>query len=1322
MGSRNLPALLEDTPKRRPLCASVLAALALGTAGAAMAGQTDLSSLPLITSAPQTVLPNLLFVLDDSGSMAWTHMPDTVDKFGRDGSGNKKYGYTSSQCNGVYYNPNLTYTPPKNVDSAGVVTDYPNSNFNAAWVNGYNTSAGTVDLETQFRAWTPSTTLYTNLDSTSDPAQAAYYYTYTGSQDTLAEKNYFDSSTTFYKECASNVLSSPGSGVFTYVQVTSTSGPGATDERQNFANWYSYYRTRMLMMKTATGQAFSGIQNKYRVGYMSINGNADPSFLNIDKFDPAHKSTWFSRLYGAIPQNSTPLRTALSDAGRIYANQISSVYGVNVVDPVQFSCQKNITLLSTDGYWNGGKGEQLDGSAIGNQDASEPRPFNDGGTAADVYETTIEITAATKFSQVTSILVDGKELLSGIASTTGGGWGSRAQKLANSIAAKINACSSAIVTDGVSPDCAVAGYKATASGTTVTIKAPAGLGAIAFTPVVSKTADVTLTPPSPFAGSSLATGGTSETLADVAQYYYTTDLRDKTLWGNELGVAMGSPAVQNDVSPNNVPTSDDDAATWQHMNTFTLGLGVRGRMIYSPTYKSDTSGDYYAVAQGSPASSTVCSWTFNEGGSTCTWPTPGSDLPENIDDLWHAAVNGRGLYFSATDPASLSAGLTSALQQINAMTSDSAAATTSNPNITASNNYIYSSTFRSVDWTGELERRQIDPSTGVVAASADWTAASQLDANTSRTIYTFDSSAGSKLKPFLYGSLSAAEKTFFTSAYMSGGSGNPALTQFCSSGVMCATAAAQAAADGGKLVDFLRGDRSLEGTADVTSKPFRSRAHVLGDIVDSEAVYVKEALYDYVDSGYSAFKTGSVVSSRTPTVYVGANDGMLHAFNANTGAELWAYVPSMLLPTLYRLADKFYASNHQMYVDGSPTVGDAYFGGAWHTVLVGGLNGGGRGYYALDITDPASPKALWEFTHANLGYSFGRPEITKLANGTWVAIFSSGYNNVSPGDGKGYLYVVNLATGALVSAIGTGVGSDTGTVAGVCATAPCPSGLGPIRAWVDNTRYDNTTTKVYGGDLYGNVWRFDVNDTIGPSGREAQNIATLYGPAGLVQSITGRPELGKVAGSPVVYVGTGRYLGGSDLNTSDVQSIYAIKDNGASPGASSIYGNPRSDVGATGFVQQTLTTSTCPAGSQFCAEGTSIRTGTSNAVNFGTQKGWFVDLPGTRERATTDPQLALGTLAVTTNLLNPSACAVGGQSYANFFDYKSGAPVVGAGGMVSSFLGDALATRPVQLKFTDGKVRSLVRMSNNTWQTPQSPIGSNPLGSRRTSWRELIVN
>lgn len=1319
MASRTHQGQRDNGTKGRRVLGALATAVALCAAGGVLAKETDLASVPLITSAPQTVLPNLMFVLDDSGSMAWTHMPDTVEWFGRDGSGTKRYGYASAQCNGVYYNPAITYTPPVQVASDGKVTSYPNATFSAAWINGFNTGAGTVDLSKDFQAWTPSTTIATDyLEGTADTAQAAYYYTYSGSQLTQAQKNYFDSGSTFYKECVSNVGSTPGSGVFNYVKVSSSSGPSGSDERQNFANWFSYYRTRMLMMKTATGLAFSGIGNTYRVGYMTINGNSGTnSFLNIQDFLPAHKSTWYSRLYGAVPQNSTPLREALSDAGMVYANKMSTVYGVDVVDPVQYSCQRNITLLSTDGYWNGGKGYQIDGSAIGNQDIVEPRPFNDGGVAANVYITTIDVAAASGGSQVTSITVDGQEILSGTASVTGSK--KLRSKLANAIAAKINACTSA-----VTGNCDTAGYKASVSGSTVTITAPGAAGAIASTPVVAASSDATVTP-SAFSGSLVATGGADETLADVAEYYYTTDLRDKDKWGNELGVAVGTPAAQNDVSTDNVPVSGDDPAPWQHMNTFTLGLGVRGRMVYSPTYRTDTSGDYLSVVNGTIASSTDCTWIAS--GNPCTWPTPGSNKPENIDDLWHAAVNGRGLYFGATDPASLSAGLTSALQQINAMTSDSAAATTSNPNITTSNNYLYSSTFRSVDWTGELERRQIDPSTGVVAATADWTAAGQLDTNTSRTIYTFDGSAGSKLKSFAWGSLSATEQAFFTTAYMQGGSGNPALNQFCPSGVMCVDASAQTAAGGAALVDFLRGDRSNEGTADNLSLPFRARAHVLGDIVNSEAVFVKEALHDYVDSGYSAFKTGTTVTTRTPTVYVGANDGMLHAFNANTGAELWAYVPRVLFPTLYRLADKFYSSNHVTYVDGSPTIGDAYFGGAWHTVLVGGLNGGGRAYYALDITDPASPKALWEISNAttgfaNLGYSFGRPEITKLANGTWVAIFSSGYNNVNPGNGQGYLYVVNLETGALINAIGTGVGSDTGTVTGICDTAPCPSGMAPIRAWVDNTRYDNTTTKVYGGDLFGNVWRFDVNDSIGPSGVEAQNLATLFGPTGQAQSITGRPELGKVAGFPVVYVGTGRYLGASDLNTTTVQSIYAIKDDGSSPGtATSIFGNPRSDLGATGFVQQTLTDGTCDASKQPCVSGTAIRTGTSNGVNLATQKGWFVDLPGARERATTDPQLALGTLTVTTNLLDPSACTVGGRSFVNFFDYRTGGAVVGAGGMVSAFLGDALATRPVQLRFSDGTVRSLVRMSDNTWKTPKTPIGNNPLGTRRTSWRELIV-
>ena len=1270
-----------------------VAAVGAAMCATAMGDQTDLSNVPLITSAPQVVKPNLMFIMDDSGSMAWTHMPDDANNFGRNSTGTKKYGYVSAQCNGVYYNPTLTYTPPAQVSSAGVVTYYANADFTAAKVNGYDTASTTVDLRSKFRAWSTSTVNNAGaaIQGTEDAEQRAYYYTYSGTQTTQALKNYVSTSSTFYQECNSTLGSTPGSSVFTRVDISDTA-----TERTNFANWYSYYRTRMLMMKTSTGLAFRTIGSEYRVGYMSINNNVDPSFLNISEFNGTQKNAWYSKLYGANPNNSTPLREALSNAGRMYAKEKTTMYGVTVTDPIQYSCQKNFALLSTDGYWNGDAGFQLDGStAIGNQDASSPRPYNDGGTVADIFTATIEVTATNSTDSVSGITVNGAQILSAFSDASGGGSSSRTSKLASKIVTNINAC-----TAGIAGNCTVAGYKAVRSGGTITITAPASAGAISATPVVAKAGATTATA-SAFSGGTVTAGGTDDTLADVAMYYYNTDLR-------AAGSTAGSTTVV--VGTNNVLPGGDDDATWQHMTTFTLGLGARGQMIYSQTYKSDSSGDYHAVKSGSVASSSVCTW--QTAGTTCNWPTPSSGARENIDDLWHAAVNGRGQYFSASDSASLATGLNSALQAVTAITSDSAAATTSTPNVTAGDNYLFSSTFKSAEWYGELELFTINPSDGVISSSSSWKAAAQLDAKTSRSIYTFDSAAATKLKPFLWANLSTAEQVYFSTSHMQ--TASPPLSQFCASGTTCLSSAAQSAAGGAPLVDFLRGQRTNEGSAEDTSKYFRLRSHVLGDIVNSEAVYVKSPVFDYVDTGYASFK--STNASRTSMVYVGGNDGMLHAFNASTGDEVWAYIPSMLLPKLYRLADKYYASNHQYYVDGSPTVSDVKFSdGTWHTILVGGLSGGGRGYYALDITDPANPKALWEFTEANMGLSYGRPEITKLANGTWTVMFTSGYNNVNPGDGKGYLYVVNAQSGAAIHTISTGVGSDTGTVTGVCATAPCPSGLAQIRTWVNNARYDNTTTKVYGGDLYGNLWRFDVNGTFGPAGVEAQLLATLRGPASAVQSITAKPELGNVDGLSVVFVGTGRYLGGGDLNNAEVQSIYAVKDSG---GTTSV-GNPRSDVGATGFVQQTLTAGTCGT-SDLCVAGSKIRTLSTNPVNFASQKGWFVDLPTTRERATTDPQLSLGTLAVVTNVLDPSACSVGGESYINFFDYRSGQAVPSALGIGSVYLGTALGTRPNLFKTTDGKYRWVVDMSDTSLRGGLAPPPQGS-GTRRTSWRELIV-
>jgi type IV pilus assembly protein PilY1 len=948
------------------------------------------------------------------------------------------------------------------------------------------------------------------------------------------------------------------------------------EEMTNFANWWTYYRSRMQTMKTAASLAFSRVSNQFRVGFISLNNAAGSQFMNVQQFEGSAKTTWFSKLISAQPSGATPLRGTLSRVGRLYAGKLNgtSVNGVTAVDPMQYSCQQNFTLLSTDGFWNEtALPVDINGAAIGDRDSALPRPLLDGRSA-------------------------------------------------------------------------------------------------------------------------------SNTLADVAAYYYETDLRTDCTSGPDL-------------CTNNVPTGSVDVATHQHMTTFTLGLGASGYMQFVPNYATATSGDFFNIKNGTTADPTngICSW---ETSGTCNWPIPSNNSLTGIDDLWHAAVNGRGTYFSATDPSTLSAGLESALKAIDEDTGSAAAAVTSNPNLSAGDNYVFSSTFVSAAWTGELVRRQISLSSGSVSSTVDWAAAALLDAKAeagTRTIYTYDpSDIADRLKSFEWDSLTTAEQGYFSKTYVKSGS-NP-LTQFCTTGTMCLSDAAQDDAAGANLVAFLRGSRVHEDTAADPSRYYRQRKHVLGDIVGSEAVYVKRPIYNYADSGYAAYK--SAKASRPATVYVGANDGMLHAFDADSGEERWAYVPSEVMPRLYKLADKAYRTSHQFYVDSSPVIADVYFGGQWHTVLVGGLGKGGRGYYALDVTDPTAPKALWEFSHdtakgtgyttdANLGYTYGKASIGKLRDGTWTVIVPSGYNNVSPGTGRGYLFVLNAQTGALVRTIDTGEGS-TGT----------PSGLAHISSWADSPEIDNTTARVYGGDLLGNVWRFDVNNEIGDSGYDAEKLATLLSSTGSVQPVTARPELGTVLGHPVVFVGTGRYLGVSDFADSSGQSIYAIKDKLTGTG----YGSPRDLTGS--FVRQTLTDQKCPADSTVCEPGQDVRLGSSNAMSFATQDGWYVDLPKSSERANTDPRLVLGTLVFTTNVIASSACTAEGSSYVNYFDYKTGGAVTTAAGVVSVFLGNNVASSPAIFS-TGSKKGGVVSTSGGDLEELKPPFNNLNGGTRRLSWRELAT-
>ncbi len=940
------------------------------------------------------------------------------------------------------------------------------------------------------------------------------------------------------------------------------------EEMTNFANWWAYYRTRMQTMKSGVSLAFAAVDDRFRVGYYTLNNGSGSDFRNPATFSGTARDNWFTRMRAARPSGATPLKTALSTVGRLYSGRLNgtSLRGSTVSDPMQYSCQQNFTLLSTDGYTNeSGNPKAIDGTTdVGDQDATLPRPYRDGLAA-------------------------------------------------------------------------------------------------------------------------------SNTLADAAAYYYNTDIRSSTFSNCTSG------STGEDVCANNVPVSGTDTATHQHMTTFTLGLGVSGFMQFRPDYRTATDGDYFAVANGSTVNLTagICTWLTS---GSCEWPIPVNNGQTAVDDLWHAAVNGRGSYFSATDPDSLYTGLTGALAELGKKVGAAAAATTSNPNVSSGDNFVFISNYTSAEWSGELLGKKINLTTGVVEDSdTDWSARTRLEAATSRRIYMFSASAATKLVDFNWTNIGTAGlSSHFSAATI--GTGSERLSQFCVIGLTCLTADARAEAPGENLVKYLRGDRDKEGTDLQITKPFRKRQYLLGDIVNSEAVYVRRPMFSYADSGYATFKTDQ--AGRRPVVYVGANAGMLHAFDAETGDELWAYVPTMVVPNLYKLADKNYATRHQFYVDATPVAGDAYIGGQWRTMLVGGLGAGGRGYYALDITDPDNPKALWEFTHTNLGLSFGRPEITKLASGTWVVIVGSGYNN---SDGKGRLFVINAETGALISSIEATDTTNTG---------PASTGLAHVRGWVDNAEIDNTVRRVYAGDNAGNVWRFDVNGTLG---QPAVRLAVLKGSTDLAQPVTARPEIGDVGGVAMVFVGTGRYLGTSDLVDTRPQSIYGIKD----PLGTAGWGNPRG-TGST-FVQQTLTSGTCTADSSACTVGETVRTGTSSGVNLSTNAGWFVDLPVTSERSTSDPQLALGTLVVTTNVVESSTCTAGGYSFINFFDYRSGAPVSTANGVVSALLGNALATRPTVVRLPSGKIVSITRLFDDSTSVRQVPVPPGTGATRRLSWRELAT-
>ncbi|MES1981935.1 MAG: PilC/PilY family type IV pilus protein [Pseudomonadota bacterium] len=1019
-------------------------------------------------------------------------------------------------------------------------------------------------------------------------------------------------------------------------RVDCAAAPNCTyaEEMTNFANWYAYYQTRIQMMKSAAGIAFQPLNDSYRVGFITINWSSGSSnlFLPVDVFNSTQKSSWYTKLYAISPGNSTPLREALARAGRYFAGKTDSLnsgmitnnstvsgHAYHTDDPVQYSCQQNFTVMTTDGYWNGTDSnvKELDG---------------------------------------TTIMRNYDNVNSGLSARSLGAY------------------------DG-------------------------------------------------------GVAGASNTLADVALYYYGTDLRPSGSYG----------ALGTDVSTDNVPISATDPVAWQHMTTFTLGL-ADGLMTYQPDYATSTAGDFSRIK----TASTGC---FFSGSGTCNWPLPVHDSQTTLDDLWHAAVNGRGTYYNARDPSSLSRGLSGALAGINVHLAAAAASSTSSPNITQTNNLIFSSTYRTNVWDGDVIAQNIDPATGNVIVSYPaagggtqiyiWSAQVQLDSMVtadstatvdSRNIYTFDGTNSyngggtNKLRQFLYTNLSATEQAYFDNMCSTF-----TLLSQCTAANLTATQIT-AGNSGANLINYLRGQKSYELTT--PSAVYRPRQHTLGDTVNAKPAYIQAPQYNFSDAvtpSYASFASAN--ANRQGVVYIAGNDGMLHAFNSTNGNEMWAYVPKIVMPSLYYLADANYASNHRFFVDGSPESMDIYVGAAaaaasglstgWHTILVAGLNSGGRGAYALDVTDPANPRALWEIcssstlcniSDSDLGFVFGNPVITKrMPDGKWVVLITSGYNNTTPGSGQGILYVLDAVTGAILSKTSTNSG-----------TAAAPSGLAKLSAWADFANTDNTTRFVYGGDLNGDIWRFDLGALNSSASPSATRFATLQDGLGNPQPITTRPELSDVlnnvdspsaTGNPALYIGTGRYLGTTDLSDQRTQSFYALKDNWALTGAAAYIGNPRLLPGngpLAGIQQQSITQNT-----------PTTRLITGNAVDWTQQYGWYVDFnPGGNspgERVNLDPKLALGTLVVETNVPDANACTVGGYSWIYELDFKSGLNISTALNQVAgSKLGNAISVGFVIVSLPGGGGLTAISTDAAGNKTTTALPVSTPASAQPVSWRELV--
>ncbi|MFC3816357.1 pilus assembly protein [Lysobacter sp. GCM10012299] len=634
-------------------------------------------------------------------------------------------------------------------------------------------------------------------------------------------------------------------------------------------------------------------------------------------------------------------------------------------------------------------------------------------------------------------------------------------------------------------------------------------------------------------------------------------------------------------------------------------------------------------------------------------------------------------FYVASEADKMVESLTRAFRRIVQEASGSAASLAANTTRREIGAMIYQARFQSPSWRGELSAYPWDPATGAFSVEPAWNAGDRLSAmpwaRRKIHVHTRQAAANLRYQPLTWNALGPEQRSAL---------GDEA------------------------TVDYLRGDRRSEGR-------LRTRLGILGDIVHSQPVFVgrpEALLYSGGTfagaSSYAHFADSQ--ANRRGVVYVGANDGMLHGFDAETGDEVYAFMPAAAINAyLKTLASPDY--EHRFFVDGELSVADVYAAAdrRWKTILVGSMGRGGKAVFALDVTDPDNVNFLWEKDASDipaLGHVLGKPILAQVANGDWRVLLGNGPNSAG---GTAQLITIGIESG-VAQVITTGTAGN--------------NALSAVDAW--DTNRDGFFETVYAGDLAGNLWRFSG---VGGAAASVGKLFTAEGSDGKRQPITAAPLVTRNPKTRAVWVffGTGRYLGDADVADKSVQAWYGLVDDGDEV------------KGRTALVRHRILAE-LPAG-----KGQVLRVTTkATAEDFVGKDGWELELVSPvngreGERMVVPNQLDRGMLIGTTRI--PDArdiCSPGGRGFimalepftgsrpsSSFIDANGDGLVderdmVKVDGVMVPASGTGFGSSPIGPTILDGSIQ--VNLEDGTVQD----LRTRNTGTRasRVSWRELLLD